>query len=349
MFYRDNEIAKLPYSTQLDFFKEDYFLWYAYLIPYLEQMGHTVHLIIGNALPLQKAWANENDSTYERFTTIKEQIKNISPDILWVCGSAHYLGPFLKEIKDYCKKIITWVASSDGLSVDLTNVDCVLSSHDNFIDYFKQNGMLVKKMLPCFEPNIVKKINSKSVPIPIPVSFTGSLTANYFINRIDLVYYLSTRVPIQFWVDKPRFFKRPLPIINFLYQLKLQSLFKKIDAKPAVFGKDMFAILQSSLISLNIHGDAAMGLAGNIRMFEATGVGSLLMTENSPNLKSLFEPDYEVATYNSKSEAKEKINFYLTNSFEREAVAKKGQERTFQDHNPKTRANEFIEIVKSLI
>ena len=42
--------------------------------------------------------------------------------------------------------------------------------------------------------------------------------------------------------------------------------------------------------SLNRHIDVAEGYANNMRLFEATGVGALLLTEAAPNLADLFEP-----------------------------------------------------------
>ena len=45
---------------------------------------------------------------------------------------------------------------------------------------------------------------------------------------------------------------------------------------------------------LNIHSDEFWLITGgNIRMFEATGVGSCLLTDHKQNLQDLFIPDEE--------------------------------------------------------
>ena len=38
-------------------------------------------------------------------------------------------------------------------------------------------------------------------------------------------------------------------------------------------------------------------LAGNIRLFEATGVGTCILTQHTDDLDSFFKPDEEVAVY----------------------------------------------------
>jgi spore maturation protein CgeB len=90
-------------------------------------------------------------------------------------------------------------------------------------------------------------------------------------------------------------------------------------------------------------------LAGNIRMFEATGVGTLLVTETASNLSQIFEPDQEVVTYRSKEEAVEKIRYCLAHENERRSIASAGQRRTLRDHNSRVRAQEVLRIFEELL
>jgi len=114
----------------------------------------------------------------------------------------------------------------------------------------------------------------------------------------------------------------------------------------SVFGLDMFRLLRRSKLTFNIHADSAQGWAGNIRMFEATGVGATLITEAAPNLERLFEPELEVVTYRNKEEAVEKIHYLLEHDEERERVALAGQRRTLRDHTAQVRALQLIDIIQ---
>jgi spore maturation protein CgeB len=111
----------------------------------------------------------------------------------------------------------------------------------------------------------------------------------------------------------------------------------------------MFNIMQRSRITLNVHERSSANLAGNIRMFEATGSGTLLLTEAAPNLSQLFEPDKEVVTYRSAEEAVSKVRYYLQNLSECEAIARAGQQRTLRCHSARVRANEILQIFGDLL
>ena len=66
-----------------------------------------------------------------------------------------------------------------------------------------------------------------------------------------------------------------------------------------VWGADMYQVLRRSRVTLNSHIDLAGREAGNMRLFEATGVGAFLLTDFKDNLHTLFEPDREVAVWRS--------------------------------------------------
>ena len=48
-----------------------------------------------------------------------------------------------------------------------------------------------------------------------------------------------------------------------------------------------------------------------MRLYEATGVGSLLVTDAKQNLAELFEPESEVVTYRDADELVERVRHYL--------------------------------------
>ena len=68
----------------------------------------------------------------------------------------------------------------------------------------------------------------------------------------------------------------------------------------------MYDILRRSKITFNRHIDVAETNANNMRMFEATGMGSLLITDKKDNLNDLFCENKEVISYCNKEDALEK-------------------------------------------
>ena len=73
--------------------------------------------------------------------------------------------------------------------------------------------------------------------------------------------------------------------------------------------------------------------ANNMRLFEATGMGALLITDLKDNIADLFEPGKEVVCYKSVDECIELIDYYSRHEAERAAIAAAGQRRTLQSHS----------------
>ena len=110
------------------------------------------------------------------------------------------------------------------------------------------------------------------------------------------------------------------------------------------WGREMFEILDRSKITLNHHGDI-FPYANNMRLFEATGVGTLLITDWKDNLGEMFVPDKEVLAYRTPEECAELIRYYLAHENERLAVARAGQARTLRDHTYYQRTQELLDLV----
>jgi hypothetical protein len=151
----------------------------------------------------------------------------------------------------------------------------------------------------------------------------------------------------------------------FLEILKNRKVFKgvKIQNRPTtplnelypdrcylpVMGMDMYNLLHQSKITFNKHTDKTWGYVGNVRMFEATGVGSCLVTDSGPNMRDLFEPDKEVVTYSSIDEAVEKVNYLQDHPDEAEQISKAGQARTLRDHTIMNRCRQIDEVIQKLL
>ena len=99
-----------------------------------------------------------------------------------------------------------------------------------------------------------------------------------------------------------------------------------------VWGADMYQVLRRSRVTLNSHIDLAGREAGNMRLFEATGVGAFLLTDFKDNLHTLFEPDREVAVWRSIDDCLEAIGRALADDNGRAAIARAGQARTMAQH-----------------
>ncbi|MEW6264277.1 MAG: glycosyltransferase [Thermodesulfobacteriota bacterium] len=113
-----------------------------------------------------------------------------------------------------------------------------------------------------------------------------------------------------------------------------------------VFGLDMYRILRRSKVTFNRHVNLDRPEVGNMRMFEATGVGACLLTDTGGNIRDLFEPDQEVLTYESVEECLEKYRYLMEHENIRRSIAAAGQRRTLTVHTMRRRCEVIDEIIR---
>jgi len=76
----------------------------------------------------------------------------------------------------------------------------------------------------------------------------------------------------------------------------------------------------------------------NMRLIEATGAGSFLLTPDHSELPSFFSPTEEIETFRTPAELMAKIRYFLSDEEAREAIALRGQQRCLKDHALSARA-----------
>jgi spore maturation protein CgeB len=119
--------------------------------------------------------------------------------------------------------------------------------------------------------------------------------------------------------------RRTLPRFPINWQIRRSSC-------PAVYGMEMYRTLLGAGVVLNSHIDFAGGEAGNMRLFEATGVGVCLLTDGSASAKEFFTPDSEVVVYDSADECIERARWLLDHPEEADAIGRAAKIRVAKDH-----------------
>jgi spore maturation protein CgeB len=118
------------------------------------------------------------------------------------------------------------------------------------------------------------------------------------------------------------------------------------------WGLDMYNVFRNSKIAVNRHGIVSPEnetFANNMRLYEATGVGAMLLTDEKDNLGELFNVGSEVVSYSDADDLIEKIRYYLVHDEERLAIARAGQERTLHSHTYLQRMKELEQIIEAYL
>lgn len=125
----------------------------------------------------------------------------------------------------------------------------------------------------------------------------------------------------------------------------ISAIFPDRCRRP-VYGLDMYHALARSHVTFNLHADATGDSVGNLRMFEATGAGTCLLTDSGPNIRELFEPDTEVVTYASLDEGIEKVRYLLSHPETCREIAEAGQRRTLREHTVQMRVANVDALIR---
>jgi spore maturation protein CgeB len=107
----------------------------------------------------------------------------------------------------------------------------------------------------------------------------------------------------------------------------------------------MYQTMSDSKITINSHIDAVGPSAANMRLFEATGTGTCLLTDWKENIADYFVLGKEIVVFRSKEECLEKIKYLLAHENERALIAKAGQERTLKEYSLEQRVVKFSDFL----
>jgi spore maturation protein CgeB len=312
------------------------------------------------------------------------QLKEFKPDILFIHDIRGTTAPWIKKIRTgipSIKMIIGWYGAPIFDTSVIKECDLMLSCIPEVVSQFRSDGMKAYHLNHSFDPRILGRIDRTASP-SIEVSFVGQIIRSnrFHLEREKLLLELLNHIDIKIYSPSATIpFKKKLMVpvryiayylIQLLMQMSVPELvFQKIPVlrnaailheKPLafvnpllkpylnkdVYGLEMFQILHNSMITWNNHIDISKNSSSNMRLFEATGVGTCLLTDWKDNLPDIFEPNLEVVAYHSAEDCIEKVQWLLEHPKEREAIASAGQKRTLRNHTFTKRAEELDRIIK---
>jgi glycosyltransferase involved in cell wall biosynthesis len=317
---------------------------------------------------------------------VAAQVEHFAPDVVFVNDYSTYPASFFRHLRERCPSIqliIGWCGAPyrDGSVFDA--YDLVLSNIPALVRHFRKGGHQSEHMAHAFDPRVLDRIDAARGPRHNFV-FAGSIVKgkSYHNRREQLLRDLVRETELEIWsnVDVPSLKARVrYQSKNLLHHVgsasevipKLRDTLRELprlgphlarsEAPPRpyvvpevaaracepVFGRSMFQLLSDARLALNTHIDLAREHASNMRLFEATGVGTCLLTERQPDLGRLFKPDEEVVAYGSTEEAIERVEYLLDHPDERRRIAKAGQKRTLRNHTFEERAEQLDQLIRN--
>jgi spore maturation protein CgeB len=257
------------------------------------------------------------------------QIEDFRPDVVLNQDTFHVDTGMIRYIKGICNPVaIGQVGIDPSRGEDWKVYDLMISQLPKVVQSFRKLGVHAEVNHLAFEPAILEIL--PEAPADIDISFVGTVSVDHQ-QRIALLEAVAKCYDLKLWGNRPQ----TLPASSPLHRC----------FQGEVWGADMYRVLRRSRITLNSHIDLAGNEAGNMRLFEATGVGTFLLTDFKDNLDTLFEPDREVATWRSIPDCLAAVDRYIGDDSARAAIARAGQARTIAQHTYGHRTREILGLI----
>ncbi|MEY2859805.1 MAG: hypothetical protein RL392_263 [Pseudomonadota bacterium] len=349
----DPALARQSYAAQKQCLLAQLFGTSDFYSRHLKTLGHEAEDLIVNCTPLQKTWARENGVVISELALnlpqralrlpvigpwlsalpglveiVVAQIKATRPDVLY-CQDLWFLTPQkLTELRPFVKLIVGQIASPLPPENYRKGYDLILTSFLHFVPRLRAQGIHSEYFKIGFDTRVLEALGP--VAKDVNASFVGGISRHHG-KALPMLEQLARTTPIEF----------------FGYGAKSLPSSSSIKARHhgEVWGLDMYRALARSRVTLNRHINVAENYANNMRLYEATGVGTLLITDRKDNLDELFEVGKEVVAYSSPEEAAELIRYYIAHPDEAHAIALAGQARTLREHTYQRRMEELVPVL----
>jgi spore maturation protein CgeB len=375
---KNSNYKELTYENYYEKLLEDSTEFVTSYTKTFNRLGIEASSFIVNSSQLNKKWSVENNLKSEKKKSLLyEIVKKKQPEVLlledlrfidleWIASVRKNNKRLKKIIAHYCAPL-----NSNKVEI-LRNIDFLLTCTPGLKLDFENLGIKTYSVYHGFDNELLPKIITNNDFHQKTIVFTGSLNngSGYHSDRIELIEsILKAKIDISLYLNLEKIWKirakQSISLINeILKKVKLQKLklyFPVLESvnssvknysksiykanQHAIYGLEMYKLLSKSGIILNNHIDVAGNFAGNMRLFEATGLGTCLLTDNKKNMPELFEANSEVVVYDSHEDCIRKIQWLLENENERNKIALAGQHRTLKDHRVEDRCRLIIEII----
>lgn len=320
---------------------------------YFSKIDVECKMICVNNPFIQETWCNENhfepEKENQEFSIVIEQIRKFAPSHLIVMNPG-YLNQDNRfdKLLYYCPSIktkICWYGAPSGEVTFLKNYDCVLIPSKNLTEKYQNDGLKCFHLNHAFEPRILDLVGV-SKQRKNKICFIGSLNSGneWYNQRISYLERISKEVEIDIYsnVQKLSYYQRSKhtyifkrhSLCKFLLKRNIKNnlilnysdknnlprydrlttsqIAKKIN--PPRYGLDMLKLLSSYRFTFNMHIPLSGSTAGNLRLTEALGLGTCLLTDSKINNNEFLCNYADRLSYNTANDCINKIISLMNNN-----------------------------------
>ncbi len=117
--------------------------------------------------------------------------------------------------------------------------------------------------------------------------------------------------------------------------------------RGAALGEKMLRITSATKIVVNVHGNF-MRWGGNMRLFEACGVGAFQIADDLPAVHKWFTVGEHLVTFRNPQHLRELVAHYLAHADERERIAEAGRAHVHAHHTYAQRMARLMNLAEDI-
>lgn len=320
-------------------------------------LGYDARDIAVTVQPSQRAWAQEHSVAYRQRKWVADiawaQVRYFRPEVLMVDPYAVSPGWLQTVRADGGVRLVICRHSSPRSDLSRFRLaDIVVTGDSDQVAALRSAGIRAELLHHAFDDRVLNKLPERETSSSLIFSGQVLPRVGFHLYRMEVLEaFQQSALPLEIHLLRNETTLRD----RMVERLRHPSRRNRSDqlppeivssSKPPVFGLEMLRLLRSAGVTLNIHGDVSVNNANNLRLWEATGVGSCLLTDDKSNLGQLFDRDREIVTFRSPEEAVEKARWLIGYPREARAIAEAGQQKTLADHIYARRVVELDDIIR---
>lgn len=301
---------------------------------WLNKLGWEAVDIIANDQFLQQQWCQENNiATNNLLEICMFQVILFKPSIVYFQDISLITDDVSNFLRAHSIRVCGQHASPLSPGFNFKNLDLFASSMPHLMDVANANGGQALYLPLAFDHRILSELAPLSWDARADGGFVGGFTQSH-TNGVELILSALKAFP-------------DLNLYGYGWDESLVALLNGIPWKGEAWGLSMFNLLGGWKISLNRHIDMSGVHANNMRLYETTGMGALLLTDKKQK-NNLFVPDLEMVEYENIYDLKEKILYLNSNPLKAMEIAARGQKKTLEHHTYQLRMAELSKALESL-
>lgn len=185
----------------------------------------------------------------------------------------------------------------------------------------------------------------------LPVEIYG---ANWIRDHKTRAFFRSLKLQAEMLKGKKTKIDIAYNCLNDIILSEINSNYKYLIHKP-LSDSNYNELLSNSSIVLNIP-ESRFGhnylnhqvlIGANLRDFEVPTAGSLLVTQDNEEIRTLFDVDHEIICFNNEWEMVDKLNYYINKPVLLKKIAYAGHEKVKKEHLWEHRFIKFLSFLEN--